>query len=356
VSPSLVFADYQRSGQSGGTSAVLTSASFTPANGDVIVVKAQTWDTGNAPGAPSGGGQTFTTRIDVAPGGFRPRSRISTAVVSGSPGSMTVSLAAPAASSHHDLTVEVWTNAQLAATPAVGSANAGSGTANTTVTTTADNSAVSWCAADTASVNPASRAYLSSATEDGFSDGSVGANAVFYSAYQTAATAGAQSIGLSAPSGQAWTIAGIEVLATAATAGALAGSAPIAVGALAALEIVPTVLAGAAARAIGALVGDVRNVAVLAGSAPAAVGVLDADVRNLGALAGAAPQAIGTLAAAVRNLGALAGLTPAAVGALRQSELVGSEEVWSAGVPVLAGAWSGGVPVLAEHWRAGTVS
>lgn len=210
----LAFSDYQRSGQSGGTTAVLTSASFTPANGDVIVVKAQTWDTGNAPGAPSGGGQTFTTRVDVAPGGFRPRSRISTAVVSGSPGSMAVSLAAPASSCHHDLTVEVWRNAQLAGSPAVGSANSGSGTAATTVTTTASGSAVSWCAADTASVNPSTRAYLSSATENGFSDGSVGANAVFYSAYQLAFTTGSQSIGLSAPSGQAYTIAGIEVQAS----------------------------------------------------------------------------------------------------------------------------------------------
>jgi hypothetical protein len=138
--------------------------------------------------------------------------------------------------------------------------------------------------------------------------------------------------------------------------GALAGSAPHPTGALAADVRNGGAVAGVAAQAVGALVGDVRNVAVLASSAPAAVGVLDADVRNLGALVATAAQAIGTLGAAVRNLGALAGLAPAAVGALRQSELVGSEEVWSAGVPVLTGAWSGGVPVLAEHWRAGTVS
>lgn len=223
---SLAFSDYQSSGRLVADSATLTSASFTPTNGDVIVVKAQTWDTGNAPGAPSGGAQTYTTQVDNAPGGFRPRSRISTAVVAGSPGSMAVTLAAPASSCHHDLTVEVWTAAALAGTPATGVAAAGTGPAAGTVTTTGAGSIVTWCAADVGSIDPATRAYLSSATEVGVSDGHANSNAVFYSAYQAAASSGVQSFGLSAPSGQTWTIAGIEIQDPAAGGGGSAPPAP----------------------------------------------------------------------------------------------------------------------------------
>lgn len=211
MAPTLAFSDYQSSGRLVADAAILTSASFTPSNGDVLVIKAQTWDTSVTPGTPTGGAQTYTLRVDNAPGSFHPRSVITTAVVAGSPGSMTVALSAPSATCHHDLTVEVWTSASLAATPATGSAAAGTGSAAGAVVTVGTGSIVSWCAADENSVDPATRAYLSSATEIGVSDGHANTNSVFYSAYQAAASAGSQTIGLSAPSGQNWTIAGIEI-------------------------------------------------------------------------------------------------------------------------------------------------
>jgi hypothetical protein len=199
--------------QSSGTStAALTTGSFTPANGEVLVVKLETWDSTVTMTAPTGGSQTYTSRVILAPGGFRPWIGIYTAVISGSPGAMTIT-STPSTSSRYSMVVERWTGAQLAATPATGNNNAATGAANGTVTTTGTNSIVSWVAGDSQSVDPATRAYLSSATEDGLRDDHVGANSVGYHAYQSAAAAGSQTMGLSAPTGMQYGIAGIEVQA-----------------------------------------------------------------------------------------------------------------------------------------------
>jgi hypothetical protein len=195
-------------------STALTTPSFTPSNGEVIIVKLATWDTGTAMGAPTGGSQTYTSRIIVAPGGFRPWNGIYTAVISGSPGSMTIS-STPAASARYSMTVERWSGAQLAATPATNSGgitNGGTGSAASTLTTTAANSVISWVAGDSQSLDPATRAYLNSATDEGVRDGHVGANGVDYHAWQNVAAAGSTNFGLSAPTGMQWDIAGIEVL------------------------------------------------------------------------------------------------------------------------------------------------
>jgi len=215
--PTLTASYFVQSATFGDTSALVTP-SFTPANGEVIVVKSATWDSGTPTGAPSGGSQTFTQQAIGAPGGFNGYCTIYTAVVSGSPGSMTVTLGAPGSSCYHSMTVERWASAQLAGTPATNSTISGSGTPSATVTTTADNSIVTWVSVDENSRDPASRAYLSSATEDGLADGHVATSSVHYYAYQTAASAGSQTIGMSAPLSQAWTMVGIEVKAGAVAA------------------------------------------------------------------------------------------------------------------------------------------
>ncbi|MCP2339170.1 hypothetical protein [Actinomadura rupiterrae] len=196
----------------------LTTTTFTPSNGEVLVVKLATWDTAVSMGAPTGGSQTFTSRNIVAPGGFNNWCGIYTAVVSGSPVNMTVS-STPSATSWHSMVVERWSGATLAASPAVNATTSGTGTCSTTLTTTAANSVVSWTSADASDKDPSTRAYLSSATEDGLQDGHVGNNMVAYYAYQSAATAGSQTMGLSAPTPQTWVLAGIEVKAAATASG-----------------------------------------------------------------------------------------------------------------------------------------
>lgn len=193
-------------------SAAVVTPSFTPANGEIIVVKLTTADTTVSMGLPTGGSQTYTSRVTQAPGGFNGWASIATAVISGSPGAMTIS-STPSGASRHSMVVERWTLAQLAATPATGSAVGTTSAATTTVTTAAAGSIVSWVAMDEQSVNPATKAYLSSATEDGFDDAHVSADGVAYFAYQSAGSAGSQSIGLSAPVGMKFVIVGIEIQA-----------------------------------------------------------------------------------------------------------------------------------------------
>lgn len=195
------------------SAAALTTPSFTPSNGEVIIVKMETWDTGTSMGSVTGGSQVYTSRVTVAPGGFRPWVGISTAVISGSPGSMTIS-ATPSASARCSMTVERWSGAQLAASPVVASGNGSPSAASGSITTTAANSIVSWVASDAQSLDPSTRAYLASATDEGVRDDHVGSNGVGYHAYQTAASTGSQSFGLSAPTTMQWCIAGIEVQAS----------------------------------------------------------------------------------------------------------------------------------------------
>lgn len=192
----------------------LVSPSFTPANGEVIVVKLATWDTANPMGVVSGGGQTYTTRVTAAPGGFNGWARVVTAVISGSPGSMTVTGAGTAANSRHSMVVERWTGS-LAGTPAVNSTVSGSGAPSANITTAAAASAVSWVSADVGSIDPATKAYRLSATEDGLFDGHVGANSVHYFAHAGSGAgvgaAGTYAMGMTAPGGQTWVLAGIEI-------------------------------------------------------------------------------------------------------------------------------------------------
>lgn len=212
MAPSLTASYFVQQAPQG--TAALTTPSFTPSNGEVLVVKLATWDTGVSLGTPTGGSQTYTSRIIVAPGGFRPWVGIYSAVVAGSPGAMTVS-STPSASCECSMVVERWSTASLAGTPATnsgGTTNGGGSTPASTLTTTAADSILTWVSGDAQSVDPATRAYLGSATEDGLRDRHALSDGVDYHAYQSVAVAGSTSFGFSAPTGQTWCLAGMEVL------------------------------------------------------------------------------------------------------------------------------------------------
>jgi hypothetical protein len=199
---------------SSGTSdtSTLTSSSFTPGDGEVLVVKLATSHPTNVMGAPSGGSLTWGSAwVSRAPGGFRGSCSIYAVKVGTSPGSMTVS-STPSGACWHSMVVERWSNADLATTPATGSNDSNTGAANSSLTSTGSNSIVSSVSVDVQSLDPASRAYLGSATEDGLMDAHGSSNGVHYHAWQAAASAGTQNFGLSAPTGMQYVIAGIEVL------------------------------------------------------------------------------------------------------------------------------------------------
>jgi hypothetical protein len=84
----------------------------------------------------------------------------------------------------------------------------GSGAPSDSLTTVAANSVVSWVSGDWAAVAGA-RTYRSSATEQGYHTAT--GLWTHYSAYQSAASAGAQTYGMTAPTGQTYTMASIEI-------------------------------------------------------------------------------------------------------------------------------------------------
>lgn len=196
----------------GQNTATLTTPSFTPSVGEIIVVKWGNEDVGvPSIGAVSGGSLTYTNRASSS--GVSSHAEVyvyTTTVVSAS--SMTVSVAASGSAGNHWMLVERWSGALLAGTPATNATKTGTGSApSATITTTGTTSIVTWINNDW-NATTGTAAYRSSASEDGAL--LVASHIRFYAAYQSAASAGSQTIGLTAPTGQNWSMVGIEVLSS----------------------------------------------------------------------------------------------------------------------------------------------
>lgn len=211
-----LIASYQLKSSAQGTTA-LTTPSFTPSNGEVITIGMESWDTTVTMTASNTGSQTVVNQVTEQPGGFNSFCRIATIVVSGSPGSMTIS-GTPSASARYSMTVERWSSAQLAATPVTNANTNTTGAAQSTITPSAAGSVIVWVSSDSQSVDPSTRTYAGSGTDDGIRDDHVGANGVGYHGYQTSTGNTSQTYGLTAPTGQKWVICGIEVQASGGSA------------------------------------------------------------------------------------------------------------------------------------------
>lgn len=199
------------------TSSLVTS-SFTPGVGDVIVVKVCSADQSLVGGTPTASGLTFTLRASSAVTN-NVWAGLWTAVVASS-SAITITSPWSGTAAFHSAITERWTGAQLAGTPATNATKTGTGAPSTTLTTVAANSVVSWVNGDWAANAPGTPAYRSSATQEALDDKST-ADYVAYYATQAAAAAGSQTLGLTAPTGQTWTLIGVEVQA-ATTAPAVA--------------------------------------------------------------------------------------------------------------------------------------
>lgn len=215
----------------GSDQTTLVTTSFTPADGEIIVVKAQSQrGDGNPFPTPTGGSLTYTLRESDS-SVSHDRVALWTAAVGTSPGSMTVSLGSPGATNnHHSMVVERWQNAQLAGTPASVLTTGTASVPSTTLSTVAAGSVVSWLNSDFNAVDGASRVYnTTSATpqETGYRFNS--GSATFYWAWQSAAASGSQTFGLTAPSGQNWSLIGIEIQTAASVTDAAAITATVTV-------------------------------------------------------------------------------------------------------------------------------
>lgn len=201
------------------TSNTATTVSFTPGADELLVVKAGTGGGSHTISGVSGGSLTYASRSSVAASGTRAASQIWTAPVGSSPSAMTVSVTFGGTYSSGvpmSAVVERWpAGTTVAATPATSSpTNSGTAPPSATVTTTGANSVVTWFDADFGGSTGTATYRTTSATPTQNFIRQVSGAASFYSAYQPAAAAGSQTIGMTAPTnGGAWSMVGVELQA-----------------------------------------------------------------------------------------------------------------------------------------------
>lgn len=275
--PTLVTTPYQVD-SAGADASTLTSPSFTPNPGEVIVVKCTTWSTGQTFGTPTATGLTFTQKAVIDPGGFAGYTTIFAATAPTTPVANSGISATPSASCRHTMVVERLTGAQLAVTPVTVTAAYSSASApSVSFTTSADNSFVTFSIEDAQAVSPSTRAFIPTGTynavDEGLWDGSATTDGVFYFSYVQLGPAGTYTIGMSAPSTQKWVIAAMEVLAIPDNAGGMPQQIPTHLAYFIAQQISLRADAMAAASTditaadspMGIRVGDATTVTVAAG-------------------------------------------------------------------------------------------
>lgn len=184
--------------------------------GDVIVICAQTWDTADTLGTPSGTGLSFTLQAEVATGSHT-HVYIWTAVASSGGTSVVVTATTGTSSIHTGVLYQCPTvdGYALAGTPNTTTANSGGSgglAPSASITTTSGNLVLAvdgdWDGAATAPT------YTGTGTEDGKMQSS--GNSSHYYFHDTAAGA-STTVGMSAPL-QRYAIAAVEVLKGAAGA------------------------------------------------------------------------------------------------------------------------------------------
>lgn len=281
-------------GDSNVDSAANTTPSFSPAAGEFITIEVSTWDaaTGFSVTDSLVSHLTYTKDTEGPTSGFFPYAAIWSTTVGSAPGSMTIS-ATPSGNSMHRTTVKRWSSAQKGN---FGTTKSGSGVPSSALTTGGANSALIGVIADANSVDPATDAFLLSATTDQVFDGHTNFNSVQrHVKVADSGSAGAKTVGMSAPSGQAWAMVWMEVQGV---AGGSVVTAAAAFSATSTLTAAATVikLGAAALSAVGTLTASAVRIA-LGSAALSATGSLSAaaTVVKEGA---AALSGSGTLSAA----------------------------------------------------------
>lgn len=194
-----------------GDSALVTP-SFTPSEGEIIVVKLLDEAEGTqSAGGPSGGGLTFTRQqlINVA---GQALAALWTATVGPSPSAMTITVPALTTHPNWSALVERWPAGTTLGAVALAAGATGSGAPLASLTTTAPNSTLSWAVGDWNAVAPGTPVYRDSAVQEAVHDRSPN-NYVGYFAYQAEPAAGSHDFGLTSPAGQKWSAVGVEIKA-----------------------------------------------------------------------------------------------------------------------------------------------
>jgi predicted esterase len=187
----------------------LTTTSFTPSAGEVIIVKAFDADYGS-PNISQvlGGGLTYATKIHIQATSKAEAWIFAAEVGATSPGAMTVSVSWFGTVGRHGIVVERWSSGLVKGVPAQGVTVMGSGAPSSSITPTNANSVLTWLDVDW-NVVAGTATYRSSATQTQTASLTT---VRAYAAYQNSPSTSAQTVGLTAPTGQAWSMGAIEIL------------------------------------------------------------------------------------------------------------------------------------------------
>lgn len=325
-----------------GNSASLTQA-ITTAVGDTLVLVAAESNGGGTLGTPTdnGPGLTWTLRQSVH--------------VSTSWSDVYIWTATATTAATFNVTVAktggspVWgfNVLRFSGTGGVGASsktNVSSGAPSLSLTTTGANPAIVVINADWNAVDGASRTWRSvNGTPTEVTYVRVSASTVTdYAAYHPdAGTAGAKTVGLSAPAGQKYSIAAVEILAgTSSNTGTLSGTLPSVTGAISGTATNPATLTAAVPKVTGSINGTATNPGTLTGSLPHVTGTLTGSSINSGVIAGTLPYVTGTLAGTQSNPGTITGQLPKVTGSI--TALAGDNTGTLAGtLPKVTGALTG---------------
>lgn len=192
-----------------------TTASFNVQAGDILVACMESAETNNSGSlTASGGSLTWTNQQDVSAGIGWTRATIATAIVDANKAmtvTVTRSLTTPVG-----FGVNVLTFRGASAVGASAKANVSGAVPSLSLTTTQDNSVVVVLIGDKNGVDGATRAWLTGAgtlTEQTY-DRTASLNTVYSGFHADAGTAGADTVGLSTPGGQKYSIIAVEIKGT----------------------------------------------------------------------------------------------------------------------------------------------
>lgn len=313
------------SGQSAwNTTGTSKTASVTLGAGDVLVVKASVENTNVTLSTPTGGGLTWTLRQAYTTANYSPI-YVWTAS-SSSAQTFTLSVGASGTSATWGFAWEVWSGSGGVGASTKGQAS--SGAPSLAITTTGASSALSVLSSDWNAVT-GTRTYRTvngftptagGSGESGAYPGDGSSYGAYSSYYPNAGTASAQTVGMTAPTGQKYNIAAVEILAGAASsdAGTVSATLP---------------------KLTGAISGTARNAAVLAASVPLVVASISGTATDPGSVQAHTPSLTGAVAGGSRNTGALSASTPLLTAQI--SDQTRNAATLSAHLPLLVSATSG---------------
>ena len=210
-----------------GSSTTPKTVDVTVAAGDILVVLASTSSPSKTVGTPSGGGLTYTLNTSVESVSSRCNVYLWSAPCASS---QTFTLSGSRTAGSGAFGFAAFRFGANGGTGAATATNSATGNPSLGITTTQNNSAIVVVTADWNGLDGATRAYPTvngSAPVERTYQLSLGSYTTYGVYYADAGAAGSKTVGMSAPTGQQWSIAALEVIGTAGGGGGTFAPPPV---------------------------------------------------------------------------------------------------------------------------------